>query len=85
MKSSITAGLEAQTAQEIKAAFNASARLRERLVTLLEAKVELSRKNARQTDAYEKPSWAYLQADAIGYERAIYELISLLSSEKVTK
>lgn len=85
MKSSITAGLEAQTAQEIKAAFNASARLRERYVTLLEAKIELSRKNARKTDAYDKPSWAYLQADAIGYERAIIELISLLSSDSVTK
>lgn len=83
MKSSIAAGLEAQDAREIKDAFRASKRIRDRYVVLLEAKLELSRKEARKKDAYEKPSWAYLQADSIGYERAIFELISLLSSDSV--
>lgn len=85
MKSSITAGLEAQTAQEVKAAFIASKRLRDRLIVMLEAKVELSRKDARKKDAYQNSSWPYLQADAIGYERAVFELISLLSSDSVEK
>lgn len=81
MKTSLVSGLSPQDAEEISLAFKASARLRERLIYVLENKLENDKKTLRSRDAYVNASWPYLQADAIGYERAISELISLLSSK----
>lgn len=65
--------------------FKASALFRERLSTLLREKEETKRRAARALTAFENSAWAYQQAHALGYESAIFEVISLLSSESVEK
>lgn len=81
MKTSLTAGLKGEEKDEIVSSFLASARLRERLIYVLTNKLESDRREVRSKNTYESPSWGYVQADFIGYERAISELISLLSSK----
>lgn len=83
MKTSLTSGLAPQQKEEMEREFGASARLRERLIYVLENKMETNKKEVRSKENYQNPSWAYLQADGIGYERAISELISLLSSKNI--
>lgn len=83
MKTSLTSGLDEQAKDEMEREFGASARLRERLIYILENKMETNKKEVRSKENYQNPSWAYLQADGIGYERAISELISLLSSKNI--
>lgn len=85
MKTVLAKGLSKEQAAEIEQDFKAAAFLRERLTTILEEKVDALRRDNRQKSSYESPSWAYVQADYIGYERAIYEVISLLSSNSVDK
>lgn len=85
MKTVLTKGLSKDKAEELEADFKASAFLRERLSAILEDKVDALRREVRQKTKYESPSWAYVQADYIGYERAIYELISLISSSSGEK
>jgi hypothetical protein len=85
MKTVLTKGLSKDKAEEITQDFKASAFLRERLTAILEEKIDALRREVRQKNSYESPSWAYVQADYIGYERAIYEVISLISSESVEK
>jgi hypothetical protein len=79
IKTSVTKGLTEEEAAVISSTFDASALLRERYIKLLEEKSKLSRDLSVNKDLYVSPSWAYLQADARGYERAILEFISLLS------
>lgn len=85
MKTTWVAGLSPQEKEEITLAFQASGRFRERLNTLLLDKVEGSRKEARNVEGYEKASWPYFQADKMGYERALFEVISLISSKSAEK
>jgi hypothetical protein len=85
MKTVLTKGLSKDQAAEIEQDFKAAAYLRERLTAILDDKIDALRREVRQKNSYDSPSWAYVQADYIGYERAIYEVISLLSSESVEK
>jgi hypothetical protein len=80
MKTVLTKGLPKEKAEELEQDFRASAFLRERLSAILTQKVDALRREIRQKDMYQSPSWAYVQADYIGYERAIFEVISLISS-----
>lgn len=79
MKTAITKGLTGQAKEEMVSSFKASAYLRKRVIDLMHEKIETARKEAISKDAYLSPSWAYLQADACGYQRAMQEIISLLS------
>ena len=85
MKTTWTKGLNAEQKKEISASFNACADIRSRLTDLINEKIATKRKDAVSVDKYSSPSWAYLQADAVGYERAMNEIISLLSSTSVEK
>lgn len=85
MKSSITASQSKERVKELTEEFKHSSVLRERLIQILRQKNESNRAVVRSKVAYDSPSWAYTQADAIGYERAIYELIALLSNDSVEK
>ena len=80
MKSTWVKGLSDTEAQQVTDDFNASGGLRERLVGISKAKIDTSRSSITSKDMYASPSWAYVQADAIGYERAINEIISLISN-----
>lgn len=83
MKTSLTKGLDENKAGEVLQEFAASALLRERVIAVLNEKVATTRTTSRSKDRYTEPSWALYQADSIGYERAIYEAISLLSNKTV--
>ena len=79
MKQSWITGLKDEHKEEMKREFISSALLRARLTNLAANKIEESRIATRSKNNYENASWAYLQADQIGYERALSEIISLLS------
>lgn len=63
---------------EFKTAYVASKRVRDRLSTLISEKIETNRTKRRSEEGYESPNWSHKQADSIGYERALYEVLSLL-------
>lgn len=79
MKTSWTKGLTPEQVTEVRKDFQASAILRRRLKELCEEKMDASYAVSASKDAYANPNWAYLQADARGYERALKEIISLIS------
>jgi hypothetical protein len=74
-----------QGKSEIKQEYLKAAPLRGRLKELLEDKITSNRNTSRSNNTYDSPSWALLQADSIGYERALFEVISLIYDEKVQK
>lgn len=78
MKQSLTQGLEGLQASEIEVEWQHSQVLRRRLVALLNKKQEDMLKKRRSESVYDSPNWSLLQADAVGYERAMSEIISLL-------
>lgn len=80
MKTSWTKGMNVREREEIISSFSASSLLRDRLKQLCSEKIEVCRKDATSSDGYANPNWAFKQADAIGYERALKEIISLISS-----
>lgn len=83
MKTVWTKGLNPEQQNELRKEFIAAHRFRERLVELLEDKSRVKRNSSFKNDSYESPAWAYQQADAIGYEKAISEIISLISEKVV--
>jgi len=86
MKTTWTKGIrDAQGRTEMKQEYLKSAPLRGRLRELLEEKIASARTATRNNNTYDSPSWALVQADSIGYERALFEVISLISDEKVQK
>ena len=85
MKVNWISGLSAQQKDELVSNFKASALTRERLATLLRNKIETRRRETRSVATYETASWSYLQADGIGYERALEEIISLILEKNVEK
>lgn len=79
MKQSWTKGLDTDYSKEIRGDFKSSLILRNRMKVLLEEKIKDADKTARAKDGYDCPNWAYKQADQIGYKRALYEIIALIS------
>ena len=78
MKTSWLQGLDPDVAKEIKADYLSSRLVRGRLVQLIEERISASHKNSVLKDGYESPNWAFKQADQVGFERALREIISLI-------
>lgn len=85
MKSSWIAGLTKDQEKELRADYISAFGMRKRLVELLNKKIDVKRESVLSIDQYASPSWSMLQADAIGYERAMKEIILLISDDKVEK
>lgn len=68
--------------KDIEAAFAASSLIRNRLIEMLEDMYATETKARTSSSDYESPAWAYKQADAIGFARAISKIISLLPDDK---
>lgn len=79
MKTVWLKGLSEEKQDEVKREYAASAATREHLKAIIEEKITNSRTSLRDKTKYENPSWAFQQADGIGYERALCEIISLIS------
>ena len=76
MKKSWTAGLDERDTLDVEDSYRASTVLRRRLEQLCLDKAAATFKLSRSD--YNCPNWQMLQADAIGYNRAIEDIISLI-------
>lgn len=76
MKTSWTKGKNPELSKEIRASFAGSVVMRKRLQEVVRGKIEESL--STKEDDYDNPSWAYKQADSVGYRRALKEINSLL-------
>jgi hypothetical protein len=81
MKTVLLKGLNDRDKEEMRSTFYHSAFLRNQLKSILAAKINDSNRQVRSKDAYGIANWAFLQADAVGYERAMTEVMSLLTHE----
>lgn len=79
MKTTWFGGMNASQKEIMRSEFNSSAGLRLRLAELLKDKIDAKRTTVRGDDMYSVPNWELRQADAIGYEKALLEVISLIS------
>lgn len=78
MKQSWTKGLTPELEKEIRGDFKSSLLIRHRLKVLIEDKINVARDNSVAKSGYDIPNWPYKQADSIGYERALKEIIDLI-------
>ena len=85
MKTCWTQGLSEEHAKEVRADFKGCYPTRKRLIEICQDKINTSAKVSRSKDGYASPNWAYSQADAIGFERALFDIISIISDESVEK
>lgn len=85
MKTTWTAGLTPEGKKEITADFISAFSLRKRLDKLLSDKIDSAHRESLSKEGYASPSWGLSQADKIGYERALREVISLISENSVEK
>lgn len=83
MKTSWTKGLKrgSDELKDLEAAYAASSLLRARLVQILTELNEAEVKSRLNASDYENAAWAYKQADAIGFSRAITKVINLLADD----
>lgn len=82
MKTTWTKGLENDKKEELKGDFLRSHYIRIRLIDMLNEKIDTNRTATRTKDNYDKPNFGVIVADSIGYERALTEVISLLTNEE---
>lgn len=78
MKTSWTKDLTDDVAQEVRGDFKSALIMRRRLIALLEDKIKAAHSHSLTKDGYETANWAFKQADNVGFERGIREVISLL-------
>jgi hypothetical protein len=76
MKTVWTKGKDSQLEADIKSAFKSSTVVRSRLAEICEEKIAAAMTTHK--NQYDGPNWAYEQSDAIGYRRALEEIVSLL-------
>ena len=81
MKTILIKGLTAEQADEMRQAFSHAVYLRKQISKVLQEKIDSARKASISKDAYQSANWAYLQADAVGYERAMQEVLSILEAD----
>jgi len=79
MKVRWTHGLDEQNASDIRQFYKESGVLRRRLAKMLYDIIEEKRRGQVLESLYDSPNWAYLQADRAGYERALRDVIDLIT------
>ena len=80
MKTIWTDGLNAEEKQRIKDDYASSASLRKRLTEMLTKMQDAERNASLSRNAYECTNWALMQADAVGFQRALKNVIDLLTT-----
>jgi len=78
MKKSWITGLDEHDEKELRGDFASSQVTRKRLAKLLEDKAKVAHDNSIAKEGYDIPNWPYKQADHIGYQRALKEVIDLI-------
>lgn len=82
-KTAWTKGLVGEKREEMERELAATSLLRSRLQEIINEKIEARRVRKVSEEEYEKASWPFLQADSIGYERALREIYSLLEANSL--
>lgn len=82
MKISWTKGLDKQKASDIRQKFKESSLILARLKVMLAKSIEEKRSASTLETNYESPNWAYIQADRVGYERALRDVMELLTDKE---
>lgn len=82
MNTAWTKGLRkgSQEEKDVRSNYAESFIVRKRLAAILDAKFETKLKNSMSNDNFDSPSWAFLQAEAIGYAKALKEIMSILDA-----
>jgi len=65
--------------------YNSNNELLDVIAEALGEKVSNSDKTVKSVESYTSPAWAYRQADANGYKRALTEVIQLLTIRDTVK
>lgn len=81
MKVAWTKGKDKQEVDDIRSTFKASLVMRVRLAEMLGAKMVAKDRACMDAEGYDCSNWAYKQADAQGYKRALSEVISLINDK----
>ena len=74
-------GLSDQQSTDLRAQLVAADKALDRLIEILEADLKAIQEIQCSKEAYESPSWAYLQADSIGQQRAYRKTLRLISKD----
>lgn len=78
MKTLWTKGLIKEDELELRGEYINAHLVRKRLTKLIEDKISTASKSSMSKEGYDCPNWAYKQADKVGYNRALAEVISLI-------
>lgn len=70
-----------QEIKDIEGAFKASAFLRKRMMEMLQTMLDEEISSKLSDNAYDNASWAYKQADSVGYARAIKRMMATLEEK----
>ena len=73
-----TANLSPEEEKEFAIKLREASDVFERLSSILDQRVKSLVSKQISSNTYDSPSWAYIQADAIGYQRAIQEVLELI-------
>lgn len=79
MKTRWTAGLEEQLSKDIVQNYKESAVMRRRFKKILEDLIDENRNTQSSKLSYDNPNWPYFQADRMGYERALRDIIGYIN------
>lgn len=78
MKTTWTKGVDAQREADIKSAFKSATVVKKRLIEICKEKGSTA--TSTNKSQYDSPNWCYMQADLVGYRRALEEIESLLEN-----
>lgn len=83
MNSAWTKGLVkgSQEEKDVRAAFKEAVVLRKRLTQMLQAEYEAEAAKRLNPDEYDSPGWSHKQADAVGYSRALKNILKYLAEK----
>lgn len=74
-------GLEPQVQKDLESFYKESKVIRGRLTQMLRDIIEEKRAASVAAVTYDNPNWAYLQADRVGYERALRDVMELINDK----
>lgn len=81
MKISWIKGLDEQQKLDITQKYKEAGLVRRRLEKVLRDLIEEKRNGSVSEQLYDSPNWAYQQADRAGYERALRDVISMITDK----
>lgn len=67
-----------QELRDVEEAYASSAFIRRRLAALIEELYQSEMKSRVESNEYDSPAWAFKQADAVGYARALKRIQNIL-------